>query len=195
MVLTRRGFLAGTGAVLTATALPAATMGLLQIEGSAFGAGWRVRAASGADADAIIRAITGVTSAVDAAMSPFRTTSEISAFNRAATTDWLPLSPATIATVAEAQRIAAQTQGAFDPTLGGLVGRYGFCPITAPPEGAFHNLILGPKGARKAHARQTLDLCGIAKGHALDRCAEALRSIGLDAFFIEMGGGRSMQQG
>jgi len=188
MILTRRGFLAGTGAVLAASALPAAASDLLQIEGPAYGASWRVRVAAGADAGAIIRAITKVIETVDAAMSPFRARSEVSVFNRTETTDWLPLSPATLTTITEAHRIAAQTLGAFDPTLGGLVGRYGFGPITTAPEGAFRGLALGTGGARKAHSQQTLDLCGIAKGHALDQCAEALRSIGLNAYFIELGG-------
>lgn len=188
MTLTRRGFLSGTGAVLAVTAFPVAAQDMLQIEGPAFGARWRVRVAEGADANAIIHAITGVVRDVDALMSPFCATSEISGFNRSETTDWLPLSPATLMTVSEAQRIAAQTQGAFDPTLGGLVGRFGFGPITAAPEGAFRDLTLGPDRARKAHSRQTLDLCGIAKGCALDQCAEALTAIGLGSFFIELGG-------
>jgi len=188
MTLTRRRFLSGTGAVLATTVLPAAALDMLHIEGPAFGARWRVRVAEGADANAIIWAITAVVGDVDAAMSPFRATSEISAFNRTETTDWLPLSPATIATVSEAQRIAAQTQGAFAPTLGGLVGRFGFGPITAAPEGDFRDLTLGPDRARKAHSRQTLDLCGIAKGYALDQCAEALRTAGVGSFFIELGG-------
>lgn len=188
MILTRRGFLAGSGAAFAATTLRAATPDLLQIEGPAFGASWRVRVAMGADAKAIARAIMRVIKTIDAAMSPFRAGSEISVFNRTKTTDWLPLSPVTLTTIAEAHRIAAQTQGAFDPTLGGLTGRYGFGPINGTPEGAFQGLVLGSDCARKAHVRQTLDLCGIAKGHALDQCTEALRSSGLEAFFIELGG-------
>lgn len=192
MKVTRRGFLAGTGAMLATPALGATTPDLLQIEGPAFGASWRVRVGAGTgagpDAGAIVRAITGVIEAVDAAMSPFRMRSEISVFNRSQTTDWLPLSTATLRTIAEAQRIAALTQGAFDPTLGGLVGRFGFGPIPTAPQGAFRDLALRADGARKADPQQTLDLCGIAKGQALDRCADALRSIGLGAFFIELGG-------
>ncbi|WP_372841093.1 FAD:protein FMN transferase [Phaeovulum sp.] len=188
MILTRRGFLAGTIAAAAGAARPAAAMEMLQIEGPAFGAHWRVRSPSGADPDAIIRAMTRVIEEIDAAMSPFRARSEISLFNRAETTDWLPLSPAILTTLAEARRVAELTNGAFDPTLGGLVGRYGFGPITTAPEGAYRDLALGTDCARKAHSRQTLDLCGIAKGHALDRSASALKSAGIGTFFIEMGG-------
>lgn len=192
MTVTRRGFLAGAGALLATPARSAAATDLLQIEGPAFGAGWRVRVGAGAGvtpgAGAIVAAITGVIETTDAAMSPFRDGSEISVFNRSRTTDWLPLSALTLGTIATAQSVAARTRGAFDPTLGGLVGRYGFGPIRGRPAGAFRDLALRAGGARKAHPRQTLDLCGIAKGQALDRCADALRSIGLEAFFIEMGG-------
>lgn len=187
MALTRRDFLASSGAFV-ATSLSAASRNLLQIEGPAFGAGWRVRVAEGCDARAIAGAIMNVVATIDKAMSPFGSSSEISVFNRADTTDWLPLSSPTLTTIAEAQRIAVKTQGAFDPTLGGVVGRYGFGPITSAPAGAFSDLAIGVDGARKGHARQTLDLCGIAKGYALDACARALRSMDLDAFFIEMGG-------
>jgi len=188
MWFSRRGFLRSGGAVLAATALRAAGSDLWQFEGPAFGAGWRVRVGIGADTNAVVRTITGVIASVDAAMSPFQAESEISLFNRAETTDWLRLSSQTLTTIAEAHRIADQSQGAFDPTLGGLVGRYGFGPITAEPEGAFRDLTLEAGAARKAHPRQTLDLCGIAKGHALDRCVGALGSLGLDAFFVELGG-------
>lgn len=188
MRLTRRDVLIGTGAMLAATALPASTQDILQLEGPAFGAGWRVRVAVGTDPTAIAQAMTAVIASVDEAMSPFRAMSEISVFNRAQTTDWLPLSPGTLATLTEARRIATQTHGAFDPTLGGVVGRHGFGPIRTDPAGAFSDMSLGPNGMRKSDARQTLDLCGIAKGHALDRCAEALAALGLADYFIELGG-------
>ncbi len=56
MILTRRGFRAGSGAALCTSALQAATPDLLQIEGPAFGARWRVRAAMGTEAAAVARA-------------------------------------------------------------------------------------------------------------------------------------------
>jgi thiamine biosynthesis lipoprotein len=163
-------------------------MDMVQIQGPAFGASWRVSVAAGADVGAIVSAITGIVASVDAAMSPFQPASEISRFNGTESTDWLALSPATLITLREAKRIAALTQGAFDPTLGGLVGRYGFGPITQHPAGSFNDVALSSNGARKAHAMQTLDLCGIAKGHALDRIIAALTALGQKAFFVELGG-------
>jgi FAD:protein FMN transferase len=188
MLFSRRDFMAGGSALLAATALPAAGTDLLQIEGPAFGAGWRLRVAMGTDVGPLIRGITGVIDTIDAALSPFRQGSEISRFNRTETADWLPLSAPTCRIIAEAQRVAALTGGAFDPTLGGVAGRYGFGPITASPAGAFDDLVLSGDGVRKARPEQTLDLCGIAKGHALDLCTAALGALGCESFFLELGG-------
>lgn len=188
MILSRRRFLAASGATLVAQRLWADDMDILQIEGPAFGARWVVRVSAEADAAAVAHAITGVVRSVDAAMSPFRVDSELSRFNRADTADVLPISSAMITVVTEARDVAEQTLGAFDPTLGGLVGRYGFGPITTPPKGAFLDMAINAGGIGKAHPRQTLDLCGIAKGYALDQCAAALQAMGLNAFFIELGG-------
>jgi FAD:protein FMN transferase len=188
MILTRRGFLASAGATLLAQPLWAAAQDMLQIEGPAFGAGWRVRVSAEADAGAIARAVSGVVASVDGEMSPFRAGSALSRVNRTESSDWMPVPPAMTVVLAEAQRIAGQSAGAFDPTLGGIVGRYGFGPIMTAPEGQFAEMAIGPGRLRKAHPRQTLDLCGIAKGYALDQSVAALRALGLTAFFIEMGG-------
>jgi thiamine biosynthesis lipoprotein len=188
MTCTRRAFLAATGAMLSATVLQAASGDVLQIQGPAFGARWRVRVAVGAETDMIVSAVTGIVASVDETMSPFHASSEISRFNRFETLDWVPLSPEIRATISEAKRVAALTHGAFDPTLGGVVGRYGFGPITQQPAGSFDELALSAQGARKGHALQTLDLCGIAKGQALDRIATELITLGHGDFFVELGG-------
>lgn len=188
MALTRRGFMATSSAMLWATTLRAAPADMLQIEGPAFGAGWRVRLALSADADAIITAVMGVVAEVNAAMSPYLGKSEISRFNRCETRDWVALSPGICATLAEAKQVSAFTHGAFDPTIGGIVGRYGFGPITGQPTGSFADLDLKPTSARKSHPRQTFDLCGIAKGYALDLIISRLSAMGHRDLFVELGG-------
>ncbi|MCR8725534.1 FAD:protein FMN transferase [Frigidibacter sp. ROC022] len=191
MRLTRRDYIFGAAALAamaTARETRADSGELIEISGPAFGADWRVRLAAEADSAAIAAAMVGVVGAVDAAMSPYRHDSEITRFNLTETADWLPLSGATLANLREARRIAALTGGAFDPTLGGLVGRYGFGPIHQPPEGSFAGLELSADAARKADPRQSLDLCGIAKGHALDRAVSTLAGLGQRDFLIEIGG-------
>ncbi|MEF3048983.1 FAD:protein FMN transferase [Pseudotabrizicola sp. L79] len=188
MTLTRRRFLLLSGAMLCAAPAQAGASDVLQIEGPAFGAGWRVRVAAGADADAIISVVMAVVEQIDGLMSPYRPQSELSRFNRWHSTAPMPLSPATCATLAEARRIAALTDGAFDPTLGGITGRFGFGPLTAPPAGGFADMALVDGAAKKAHPAQTLDLCGIAKGHALDLIMARLADLGHADAFVELGG-------
>ncbi|MCB1407773.1 MAG: FAD:protein FMN transferase [Rhodobacteraceae bacterium] len=188
MTLSRRGMLVGTAALMAATAVRASGRDLLHIEGPAFGARWSLRIAAGADSTALVEAVTGVVASVDAEMSPYRPDSALTRFNATQSTDWHPLPNAMLTTLHAAQRVAHRTGGAFDPTLGGVTGRYGFGPITGIPAGRFDGLALAPGGARKAHPRQTLDLCGIAKGHALDRAVAAVAALGHQDFLIEMGG-------
>ncbi|MCL4675113.1 MAG: FAD:protein FMN transferase [Pararhodobacter sp.] len=188
MTLSRRGMLIGTAALMAATAVRAGGRDLLHIEGPAFGARWSLRIGDGADSAALVAAVTGVVAMVDAQMSPYRPDSALSRFNATETTDWQALPGAMLTTLHEARRLADLTRGAFDPTLGGVTGRYGFGPITGRPAGRFDALALDAAGARKAHPRQTLDLCGIAKGHALDLAVDALSALGHRDFLIDMGG-------
>jgi thiamine biosynthesis lipoprotein len=188
MTITRRGFLAGTGALFSTKALGASQRDIVQINIPAFGADCKVTIANEIDFDAVTIAIKAVISTVNATMSPFIPTSEICRINKTDTTEWLALSPATLMTLIEAKRIAALTGGAFDPTLGGLVGRYGFGPIRQKPFGSFDDLQIENGLVRKGHPLQSLDLCGIAKGYALDEMVAALNRLGHDSFFVELGG-------
>ncbi|MBW6505685.1 MAG: FAD:protein FMN transferase [Rhodobacteraceae bacterium] len=187
MGCTRRGFLAGTGAALLAGPLHAAP-DLLVLQGPAFGAGWQITVPAGADTGAIAASVTAIVASVDAAMSPFNPASEVARFNRSDSTDWQALSPETLATVQVALAVAQQSGGAFDPTVGGLVGRYGFGPITRLSGGSHADIALHEGALRKMRPDLTLDLCGIAKGHALGRIVAALEALGLTDFFVELGG-------
>ena len=90
--------------------------------------------------------------------------------------------------IREALRVAALTGNAFNPTLGPLVGRYGFGPLTAGFPGFPDEIALAAGALRKARAGLTLDLNGIAKGHALDRLADACSANGINDFLLELGG-------
>jgi thiamine biosynthesis lipoprotein len=189
MQFSRRGLIVSAGGMLAASALPSwAGAQARSFSSPAFGASWTLVAPASLDEAAIRDALGEVIASVDAAMSPFRAGSEITRFNRAATTDWLPLSAAICAVVAEGLRVAALTANAFNPTLGPLAGRYGFGPITDGITGRPDEIELGSGAARKARAGLTLDLNGIAKGHALDRMAAACAALGLTDFLLELGG-------
>jgi len=158
------------------------------IGGSAFGSTWRLVLPSSVDAARARRAIETTVARVDAAMSPWRADSEVALFNASASTGWHAMSAATLAVTATAQDIARLTAGAFDPTVGPLVARYGFGPISGTNTG-LEALELDTGGAlRKRAPGLTLDLCGIAKGYALDRAAELLQDEGITSAVLELGG-------
>lgn len=188
MTVSRRNFLLLSGAAALAAVLPAQAKDTLALGGAAFGSSWRVSLPPGADAAAPRRRIEWIIAEVDGLMSPYRADSELSRFNALASTDWLPLSEQTRGVVEAALRIAAASGGAFDPTVGPLVGRYGFGPILGPAGGEFVQLALRPDAIRKDNPHLSLDLCGIAKGHALDLMAAELDGLGLADYLIELGG-------
>ena len=184
MRLTRRTFLAAT---LASAALPARAAGTQSLGGPAFGSYWRVTLPETADPAPVGTAIAAVVAEVDRLMSPYRPESDLTRFNRRASTDSVPLAPETARVTRAALALAAETEGAFDPTVGPIVARYGFGPISGGPGGAAL-LALEGDGLRKARADLTLDLCGIAKGHALDRVVAALDALGHEGFLVELGG-------
>lgn len=188
MRTTRRSLLLGAGATLLLPRAAAAEAETAVIEGPAFGASWRVVLPAGADRDAAGAALRAIVKDVDAAMSPFRAGSEVGRFNAGDDTGWVAVPAPVRAVVAEALRVARLTGGAFDPTVGPLVGRWGFGPITRVAEGDHRDIEISPAGLRKADAALSLDLCGIAKGHALDRMAAALDGLDVPDWLVELGG-------
>lgn len=188
MKLSRRDLILSAGGTLFASVMPARGAGMRTLQGPALGASWTlVTADLAAEAD-IQAAIEKIIARVDGAMSPFRADSELSRFNRATTSDWHPLSTTTCAVVTEALRIAALTENAFNPTFGPLVGRYGFGPIRDGLPGLPEEITVRVDAARKARPQLSLDLCGIAKGYALDHMAAACIGLGLANFLVELGG-------
>ena len=157
------------------------------LDGPAFGTAWRLVLPAGADATAARRVVETTIGAIDAAMSPWRTDSEVSRFNRSARTEWQDISAETCAVTFEALEVAGLTGGAFDPTVGPLVARYGFGPIIGPQARA-GRIACRPDALRKSDPGLTLDLCGIAKGHALDRIGAQLRMLGISDALFELGG-------
>lgn len=129
--------------------------------------------------------ISRIVTDVDGQMSPYLPGSELSVFNRAGQA---PLSGAVADTTRAALNIAADTGGAFDPSVGPLVARYGFGPIRGDARAGWQALTLTGNLLTREAEGVTLDLCGIAKGHALDRMADALTAAGASDFVLELGG-------
>jgi len=189
MSISRRRVLLGGAALMMAPALPARGAGSRVLGGPAFGSYWRLTVPDTSGAHLAGDAVQAVVAAIDASMSPYRTTSALSRFNLARTTDWIPLPEDVCLVVAASLGVAGSTDGAFDPTVGPTVGRYGFGPIiSGSTTASFRGLEVAEGAVRKASSDLTLDLCGIAKGHALDQADAALAAIGERDYLLELGG-------
>lgn len=183
MTLTRRHFLALSTATLAARPGFASTGQTLG--GEAFGSYWRGLFAGDLAGDDVSSLIAQVVAEVDGQMSPYLPGSELSLFNRGGTA---ALSDGIAQVTGAALDLAQRTGGAFDPTVGPLVARYGFGPIRGAEHAGWQALTLSGDRLTRGAAGVTLDLCGIAKGHALDRMADALEAAGAGGFVLELGG-------
>ncbi len=156
------------------------------VSGRAFGTEWHLAAPSGSDMARLRPAIEAVLDEVDRQMSPWRADSEIGRFNAGRAGEH-GVSAATAHVTAEALRLTARSNGAFDPTVGPLVARWGFGPIRG--DGPDPSGITVQNGViTKRAPGLTLDLCGIAKGWALDRVTDLARDAGHDSLLFDLGG-------
>ncbi len=134
-------------------------------------------------------------------MSTWEADSVISRFNRAepGSVHQLPADFAHVLTCAI--EIAAQSDGAFDPTVGDLVGVWGFGAHARRPDEignpqavdaarvhvGWRRLELHDSQLRQPGDLQ-LDLSAIAKGHAADAITRSLQQNGIDHALVEVGG-------
>lgn len=187
MALTRRKLLLGTAGYLLVGMLPAFGKESVRLSGRAYGTFWQATLWGASDIEALARDLAADLARVDLAMSPFRPDSGITRFNLAAAGRH-EADPDFAAVTAEALRVAALTQGAFDPSVGPDVGRYGFGPIGGQRAGSFGDFATVGTTISKTDPQLTLDLCGIAKGFALDLMAARVAGAGHRDFLVELGG-------
>ena len=182
----RRKALGLIGATLV---LPRAVFagGIETISGTAFGTYWRISAPAGGDIARLAPRIDALFAAIDLQFSPWRTDSAISRFN-AGPAGVQAADSALIEVTEAALEIADQSAGAFDPTVGPLVARWGFGPIDQGGAPDWRGLSVEPSGLTKMRADLTLDLCGIAKGWALDRATDLAREAGFESLLLDLGG-------
>ena len=182
---TRRRLLAMTGvALLAPTALRAAPP-VRRMTGRAFGSDWSVALPAGRDGEVLRPMLESLLAGIDRQMSPWRAESEITRFNRGA--GGAAVSAETAHVAAAALDLARDSDGWFDPSVGPLVHRWGFGPIEGEAGGWVGLRVEGARLA-KDRAGLTMDLCGIAKGRALDLMAGLLADAGQGDFLIDLGG-------
>jgi len=139
---------------------------------------------------------------VDAAMSRFRTDSDVGRLNAAAGRETVPVSEATAEVLAAGVRWAEVSHGLFDPCLGRACELWHVGTRSAPPSDAelavagrgnhFRELELDRGGsvprAALATSHAAVDLGGIAKGYGVDLAAQALRDQGIFHALVNAGG-------
>ncbi len=155
------------------------------------------------DAQALERTLDAVLASIDADMSTYRPDSAISAFNAAASTDWIEVPEGLARVVAAAQDISERSGGVFDITLAPLIAVWGFGPqgeqealpsagdLAALRDRVGFRLLevrLAPAALRKHHPALTIDVNGIAPGYAVDVLAERFEALGVRDFMIDIGG-------
>lgn len=136
-------------------------------------------------------------------MSTYDPESELSHFNQLRTTDWVSASAPLRDVLKAALEIGAQSEGAFDVTVGPLVNLWGFGPEVHPDRIPLETDIAAARarsgldkitlsetqpGIRKNRPDVFLDLSGIAKGYGVDRVAELMTAHGIEHFMVEIGG-------
>lgn len=139
--------------------------------------------------------------AIDRALSDYRSDSELSRLNRDAWRQALPLSARTSEFLFAAERLAVDTEGAFDLTVGPLVDAWGFRSgkHRVPSEHELRRLasLVGPDRMllrRQPGAPSTLHLAapgvrldpgGLGKGFAVDRCVRVLERHGVESALVD----------
>ena len=145
------------------------------------------------DLDALRQNLAAAVQQVDAQMSPWKPESDLVRLNRAPVDAWVDLPPEILEVLTCAMDIHRQSAGAFDPCVGALVDAWGFGAVRdAPDAAAIHTArqaapctvregleIDRAAGRARKRAPLQLDLCGIAKGYAVDCMAAVLQQYGV----------------
>jgi NosR/NirI family nitrous oxide reductase transcriptional regulator len=183
---------------------PAAAAELPAMAGPAMGTTYRVVLAAdipGHARGAVHREIEKVLARIDAAANAWREDSDVSRFNRASLGEWVEVGEDLSAIVAIARQVHAETDGAFDITVGPLVRlwRAGQKPTDEEVNAA--RRLVGmelvesrapaagqPAALRKGRDGVMLDLGGIGPGYGVDAIGERLAALGSKGHLVELGG-------
>jgi len=159
------------------------------------GTRWSVKCDAAPDLDSTVlqAALQAAVDLVDAQMSPWKPGSDLMCLNSAAVDDWVDLPAEMLQVLDRALEISRLSAGAFDPAVGALVDAWGFGAVRDEPDA---KAIRAAGGASHCPAHQSLeldlgagrvckraplkiDLCGIAKGYAVDCLVDVLQHYGI----------------
>jgi len=137
---------------------------------------------------------------IEQLMSPWIDSSDVTRINQSAGKEWVKVSQETLRVIKKAKEISELSEGGFDITVGPLTQLWriarerGIPPSTEELKRKldlvnFRNLMIDQEG--KIFLRKkgmAIDLGGIAKGHAVDRAFELLRTLGYKNLIVNAGG-------
>lgn len=149
--------------------------------------------------DEIRAGIQGQLDEVNALMSTYIATSDVSRINQADKDQWVSVHPLTLQVVNKSLSFSEMTSGAFDITVGPAVNRWKFGPESEHTDVSVDELLefVGykkiktqsqPPAISKTHSNTKIDLSAIAKGFAVDHVSNWLTEQGLSNYMVEVGG-------
>lgn len=151
------------------------------------------------------RGVDSLLRAVNASMSTYDTTSELSRFNARRDTLPFPISSPLAFVLRTSASVHAASGGRFDVTVGPLVDAWGFGPAARPQDTLADSVIArlrqhvgmqwlvlrddasGP-ALMKRDPRVRVDLSAVAKGYGVDVVSDWLAAQGEAAHLVEIGG-------
>lgn len=173
------------------------------LQGESMGTSWCVKlvAAQRVNLHALHAGIQSQLDLVVAQMSTWEVDSDISRFNRLPANTWQSLPQPFFDILSCAMRIASESDGAYDPTVGPLVEAWGFGTAAHPqvPDmqaishaqsriGWQHVVLQSESRSALQPGNFHLDLSAIAKGYSVDAIVLYLRSAGIPGALVEVGG-------
>lgn len=139
---------------------------------------------------------------VDGQMSPWKSDSDLMRLNRAPVDAWVELSTELLQVLNYALNVQDLSAGAFDPCVGELVDAWGFGAVRDAPDAQAISAACQPRsrsgrsaievdnsaGRVRKRAPLQIDLCGIAKGYAVDRMVSVCRQHGVRHALVALDG-------
>ena len=173
------------------------------VNGQVFGTFYNIKVRAKHENRLLQREVKEELAKVNAEMSVFEMSSEISEINRQPAGKWIDLSPEMSLLLKNAYEIYKISGGAFDPTTARLIDLWGFGTKGSiqklPDEGDIKEILKTTgfnkiqfsndfRRLRKKYDETTLNLSAIAKGYGVDRLAALLKKSGYKDFVVEVGG-------
>ncbi len=148
---------------------------------------------------AAIDAVFAEMERVNQQMSPYIDSSELSQLNASATKAPVTVSAELFALLRYARQMSETSGGAFDITFASVGSHYDYRTSKRPSDEViarqlaavnYRHLVLDPKRHTVfyAHPDVSIDLGGIAKGHAVDKAIEKLKKLGVAHAMVTAGG-------